>query len=70
MIVEEVPMYKNQQFTIIIIYNHYNLHTKLCKTTKPFCLMIVEEAPIYNNQQFTIIIINILSFVKVQNFFV
>jgi hypothetical protein len=32
--------------------------------------MIVEEAPIYNNQQFTIIIINILSFVKLQNFFV
>jgi hypothetical protein len=32
--------------------------------------MIAEEAPIYKNHQFTIIIINILSFVKVQNFFV
>jgi hypothetical protein len=32
--------------------------------------MIVEDAPIYKNQQFAIIIINILSFLKVQNFFV
>jgi hypothetical protein len=32
--------------------------------------MIVEETPIYNNQQFTIIIINILSSIKLQNFFV
>jgi hypothetical protein len=32
--------------------------------------MIVEDLPMYRNQQFTIIIINILSFVKVQNFFV
>jgi hypothetical protein len=32
--------------------------------------MIVEEVPMYKNQQFTIIIINILSSVKLQNFFV
>jgi hypothetical protein len=32
--------------------------------------MIVEEAPIYKNQQLTIIIINILSSIKLQNFFV
>jgi hypothetical protein len=40
------------------------------RRSKIFSLIIVEDASICKNQQFTIIIINILSFVKVQNFFV
>jgi len=48
MIVEDVPMYDNKEFTISII----NI-LSFVNLLKLICLMIVEGAPIYKNQQFT-----------------